>query len=403
MYSLKRAADPKRSSFASDYAAFRTIEALDAATVRVVLSAPVPGLLALLVNNHGGNIVCRAAVEALGDGFARRPIGTGPFMFESYTASRNVTLAANPAYFRGKPKLEKIVFTYVPSDASRDLAFIAGELDVAYGRTEQPWIDRMARVPGAVVDVFDPSELGLLIPNVTVPPLNDIRVRQALAHAISRAELVRFRGAAAAREGRSVVPTGYLGMTEDVALLPYDPERARALLREAGYPNGIKLRSIITNISNGLTLMEVIQAQLRRAGITLELDVVEHATYHEKIRQDLSPLVYYGAARIPIAGIYLTQFFHSRSIVGTPGAVTNFSHCAGADRDIDAAAVEPDPERQKQYWKAAQQTLMAEVCGIPLIEVPRVWVRRATLEYGHKLLGSLSNGPQIDETTHFRP
>ena len=402
-YSLRRAADPKRSIFASDYTAFRSIEAVDPATVRIALASPVPGFLALLVNYHGGAVVCRAAAEAMGDGFSRHPVGTGPFMFGSYSAGRSVTLLANPAYFRGPPRLGQIVFNYIPSDASRDLAFIAGEIDLSYGRTEQPWIDRMAKVPGVIVDVADPSELGLLIPNVTVPPLNDLRVRQAIAYAVSRPEMVRFKGAAAAKEARSVVPIGYLGMTDEVALLPHDLEKAKTLLREAGYPNGFAIRSIVTNLSNGLSLMQVIQAQLRRAGITLELDVVEHATYHEKIRQDLSPIVYYSAARIPVAGIYLAQFFHSRSIVGRPAAVTNFSHCTSADAAIDAAAVEPDPARQKQLWHQAQQTLMAEVCAIPLIEVPRVWVRRATLDYGHQWQGSLSNGPQIDETSHFKP
>jgi len=82
----------------------------------------------------------------------------------------------------------------------------------------------------------------------------------------------------------------------------------------------------------------VFQAELKKAGINLDMQVVEHATYHQQIRQDLSPIVYYSAARFPIADVTLTQFFHSRSIVKTPTAVTNFSHCDVADKEIDCGA-----------------------------------------------------------------
>ena len=125
-------------------------------------------------------------------------------------------------------------------------------------------------------------------------------------------------------------------------LLPYDPEKAKALLKEAGYPNGLTIKIIHTNLPGMLAMMEVTQAQLRKVGITLDMEVVEHATYHANIRKDMSPIVHYSAARFPVADVYLTQFYHSRSIVGTPTAVTNFSHCNDADAEIDAARVEPD-------------------------------------------------------------
>jgi len=195
------------------------------------------------------------------------------------------------------------------------------------------------------------------------------------------------------------VPFGYFGYSEDVPLLPHDPARAKRLLAEAGHPNGITVRSIITNLSNGLTVAQVIQEQLRRAGIDLQLEVVEHATYHARIRQNLSPIVYCSAARFPVADIYLKQFFHSSAIVGRPNAVTNFSHCEIADREIDAADAATDEATRLRLWAEAQRKLIAEICAIPLIEVRRAWARRVALDYGHEVEGSLSNGPVIDERT----
>jgi peptide/nickel transport system substrate-binding protein len=120
------------------------------------------------------------------------------------------------------------------------------------------------------------------------------------------------------------------------------------------------------------------------------------------IRQDLSPLVYYGAARFPVADIYLTQFFLSRSIVKTPGAVTNFSHCDVADKEIDAARVETDRAKQLALWAEAQKKIVAAVCAVPMFETLQVYARHDNLDYGYKLTGSLSLGPKVTEATHFQ-
>jgi peptide/nickel transport system substrate-binding protein len=401
VYSLARAGDPKRSAFSSDFKDFDKVEAVDKYTVKIALKNPVPSLLGLVINYQGGNMVCKKAAEEMGEDFQKKPIGTGPFMFEEYKSKESVTLVANKQYFRGAPKLDKIVYRYVYSDSSRDLAFTSGEIDLTYGKQDQTWVDRMKKEKGVIVDVFDPGELSTLYLNVSKPPLDDLKIRQAIAYAINRDQIVQFKGKDISRAAKSVVPIGYLGQSDDVPLLPYDPEKAKALLKEAGHPDGITIHVIHTNLPGMLSMMEVVQAQLRKVGINLDMEVVEHATFHAEIRKDKSPIVHYAAARFPVADTYLTQFFHSRSIVGTPTAVTNFSHCNDADAEIDAARIEPDRAKQKALWKTAQQKLMAKVCGIPIYEQPQIWARHANLDYGFKLEGSLSLGPPIDETTHF--
>jgi len=143
--------------------------------------------------------------------------------------------------------------------------------------------------------------------------------------------------------------------------------------------------------------MQIVQAQLKKVGIDLQLDVVDHPTFHAQIRKDLSPVVMYAAARLPVADVYLTQFYHSRSIVGTPTAVTNFSHCSVADQDIDGARATTDPAKQKALWKDAQVKLVKEVCAVPLYEQLQVWAHRDKFSYGYKLDASLTLGPIINE------
>ncbi len=401
VFSLLRAANPKTSAFATDFAAFDTVEAPDPATVRITLKQAVPSLLGIVTNYAGGYIVCKRAVDERGEGFARAPVGSGPFAFRSLAPNQSLNLVAHDAYFRGAPKLKAIVYRFLPSDASRDLAFQSGELDLTSGVQDQTWINRMHRMPHVVVDVFEPGELSQLSLNVTAKPLDDIRVRQAIAYAVNRPELVQWKGRDVARMPESVIPIGYLGFTADNGLPQHDLAKARQLLSDAGYPHGLTIKMIHTQLPDMLATMQVVQAQLQKAGITLDLQLVEHPTYHQMIRKDLSPIVFYDAARFPVADIYLTQFFDSHSIVGTPTAVTNFSHCSVADQEIEAARTEPDAAKQLALWATAQRKIIADVCAVPLIETLQVWARTDRLAYGFDLKGSLSLGPLITEQTHF--
>ena len=398
VFSLLRAADPDISSVSSDYSAFETIEALDDRTIRITLSHAIPSVLGVLANYHGGMIVSRAAVEALGERFASQPVGTGPFEFSELNEGEFLRLVANEDYFRGTPSLDSITYRYVPSASGRELAFQAGELDLFYGTREDAWIERM-QAAGTQIDVFGPSQMRTLHLNRTIEPLNDIRVRQAIAHAVNREELVAFVGSFVAREAVSPVPLGYLGHAEETGVLPHDLDRARALLAEAGYPDGITIPVAITESPALNTAMQVLQAQLARADITIELEVMEHRSWHAAIRDDASSLVLYGAARFPVADTYLTQFYHSDAAVGTETAVTNFSHCAVADDQITAARSETDPEQQLRLWEEAQRLIVEDVCAIPLFELLEVWARSPAVDFGYQIEGAIWGGPAIDEMT----
>ena len=402
VFSLKRAAAKESSAFSSDYAAFDKVEAPDKYTVKITLKEPVPSLLGVVMNYHGGNMVCKRAVEQMGkEGFAKRPIGTGPFMFAEYVPQQYAKVVANPTYFRGKPKLTEILYRFIPSDSSRDLAFQAGEVDMILGRQEQAWVDRMTATPGIKVVPMGPAEMSMIHLNMSQPPLDDIRVRQAVAHAIDRNAIWQFRGKNISRPAVSVVPAGYLGTDEKAALLPFDLAKAKQLLAVAGHPNGVTIKAINTTLPSMLSFTEAVQAQLRKAGITLEIQPVEHATFHQQIRQDLSQFVHFQAARFPVADVYLTQFFHSRSIVKAPTAVTNFSHCAVADAEIDQARAEPSKERQVELWKTAQEKIIKEVCAVPVNEMMQLWAYRDSLDLGYELKASLNLGPPVLETTRF--
>jgi peptide/nickel transport system substrate-binding protein len=401
VFSLRRAMNPDISAFANDFKAVESVEATGPYEVTVTLSNPVPSLLGLLVPYHGGNMVCQDAVEALGEDFQRTPIGTGPFMFDEYQPQQYVKLVANEEYFRGAPNIKEIYYRYIPSDASRDLAFQAGEIDMIYGKQDQTWVERISEIPNTKVAVMKPGEMSVLHLNMSRPPLDDQRVRQAIAHALNRDAMVQFKGEDVTLPAVSPVPEGYLGYTDDVPTYDYDIEKARALLEEAGHPDGVTVKAIHTTLPGMLSTIEAVQALLAEAGIDLDIELVEHATFHSQIREDASDVVHYSAARFPIADVYLSQFFHSDAIVGTPTAVTNFSHCDVADDEIEQARVETDPERQKELWAEAQRKIMEAVCAVPIYQNLQLWAWNDALDLGAEVEGSLNLSPPVTEQARF--
>ncbi|MBY3101266.1 polyamine ABC transporter substrate-binding protein [Rhizobium laguerreae] len=402
VFSLDKARDPKRSAFANDYSAIQKVEAVDARTVRITLSKHVPSLLGLLSNYSGGFIISKKAFEERGDEFKRRPVGFGPFQVESISPGQSVTLTANGDYFRGKPKLSKITYRFLNNNSARDLAFESGEIDVEQGQQDQRWLQRLTANPNVQVDTVEPAELNMIHINITKPPFNDFRVRQALAHAVNAAQIVKYRGERVNRVALSAIPSNNLGFNPDPGVLEYNPAKSRALLAEAGFPDGLTVTMINSQLSGLENLGQLLQAQFADAGITLNIQPVEHATYHEMIRKDLSPIVLYGAARFPIADTYLTQFYHSNSAIGKATAVTNFSHCDVADKQIDDARVETDPNKQIELWKEAQKLIVTKVCAIPTTDNLGVWARTNKLDWGFELKGSMPSAPLVTEQTYFK-
>jgi peptide/nickel transport system substrate-binding protein len=410
VYSLERAADAERSAYAGEYTGM-SFEAVDEYTVKITLDKPIsPALLLPKVADYaGGFIVCKKAVEDLGDeAFKTHPVGTGPFMFARYIPMERTILASNDQYFRGQPDLDGVEVYYIPDISSRELGLQKGELDVVEGLREQPWIDKMKGLPNTAVDTFGPGETVVLHLDTAKDPLGDLKVRQAIAYALRRDDFLAFFGADPSEPLYSAVPLKYLpgGLTKDEAaeaglLYEVDREKAKALLAEAGFAEGFSMEANTSERASYRKTYESIQAQLREVGIALELKVVDHSTMHTLIRDDANPVVIYIAWR-PNADVFLTRFYHSASIVVTGAKPdTNFSHYTGIDDLIEAARVEADPDKQVELWKEAQTKILEEAVAYPLFVLGFVFARNPGVEWGYELKSTLALYPQVTEQTRL--
>jgi peptide/nickel transport system substrate-binding protein len=421
LFSLKRAANKDTSAYAGEYSGF-SFEAVDPQTVKITIDKPVsdPLFLAKFSNYAGGFIVCKKAIETKGeDWFKTNPVGTGPFKFDSYEPRQKVVMAANPKYFRGAPVLKKVNARFMPDVSSREFGLQTGELDIIEGLKEDKWIEKVSTFKDVKAPTFGPCETQMLFFNMSKPPFNDLRVRKAFSYALSRDIIANFMGKSLAVPIYSpALATPALGaLTKEEALkagVVYDNnvEQAKKLLAEAGFPNGIKTEAIVSEMSSSYQKpMVAIQALVRKAGIDMQVKIVDHASFHSQIRENASPIVYYAAWR-PNVDVYLSQFFHSDSVVVKgKKPITNFSNYGLVDANgdgktdsvdhlIEQARWELNAQKQEALWKEAQIQILKDVVAVPIIRLKYTFPQKSYVDLGYPLEWSWQTySPQITEKT----
>ena len=421
LFSLKRAANKDTSAYAGEYSGF-SFEAVDPQTVKITIDKPIsdPLFLAKFSNYAGGFIVCRKAIETKGeDWYKTNPVGTGPFKFDSYEPRQKVVMAANPKYFRGAPVLKKVTARFMPDVSSREFGLQTGELDIIEGLKEDKWIEKVSTFKDVKAPTFGPCETQMLFFNMSKPPFNDLRVRKAFSYALSRDIIANFMGKSLAVPIYSpALATPAPGaLTKDEALkagVVYDNnvEQAKKLLAEAGFPNGIKTEAIVSEMSSSYQKpMVAIQALVRKAGIDMQVKIVDHASFHSQIRENASPIVYYAAWR-PNVDVYLSQFFHSDSVVVKgKKPITNFSNYGLVDANgdgktdsvdhlIEQARWELNAQKQEALWKEAQIQILKDAVAVPIIRLKYTFPQKSYVDLGYPLEWSWQTySPQITEKT----
>ena len=405
-FSLERN-NHNQAQWRRDYENIKEITIVDRHTIQITLKKIDPFFLSKLANWRGGFVLCKKALEGLPkERFLINPtqseiIGTGPFVFESYTPKDKIILIRNEDFFLGSPIIERVIFNYMPLMVTRELALMKREIDAMFGNANENWVNMMKQ-RGLVVDAAGPVIGAVLHFNPTLKPLNDVRVRKAICYAIDRNQIVKFLGETITKPMLSPIPNGYYGQT--ISGLPtyeYDPEKAKRLLEEADLSKGFSLDVFVSQLDWYKDRMIIIQQQLKKVGVNLNLKTVEHSIYHKNTRSNLSPLVLYAAKRFPTAGIYLQEFYHSSSIVGTPTAVTNFSHYDKIDNMIDKASLEMDEGKLLGLYHEAQRKIMEDAAAYPIDCQPQILARQPYVHLGYELKDSLNYFYQISHDSYI--
>jgi peptide/nickel transport system substrate-binding protein len=281
-------------TYAGNWTLASNVEKVDDYTVKISTGKPNAMLLptmawnwAMIPENWGG----KTQQE-----FAQSPIGTGPFVFKEWIKGDRLVVTANPNYWRqGYPKVEQVVFRFMPEAATRVAAVQTGEIDIAPRLTSEDAKSLLGVEGVTIVRYPVDRSYYLAFNNLSTgkgTPIENPKVRQALAYAIDMDGIIDavFDGFATRSVG--FVGPGNLGF-DGAEPVPYDPEKAKALLAEAGYPNGFEIGMACPDAGYP-KINEVCQAiseQLNAIGVKNELELQEANAYWDReAKKELPPL-----------------------------------------------------------------------------------------------------------------
>jgi len=257
---------------ANEFAMIDAIDAPDDRTLVLTLAQPAPALLDSLASGWGA-ILPAALIEA-GHDFGNRPVGTGPFVFREWVRDSFVRLAANPDYHQGAPAVDEVVIRFVADAAVQWQGLQTGEFHIAIDVASVDWpaIEADARF----VLEQGPSGLALVSAlNNRRPYLDDARVRRALNYAVDAETIMEVAYGGGFTIG-TFMEAGSPWLPDFVEPYPYDPERARELLRAAGVPQGWTLDLALPQpFEPHIVAGQMIQDYLSEVGVTAQIRVVE--------------------------------------------------------------------------------------------------------------------------------
>jgi peptide/nickel transport system substrate-binding protein len=277
-HTFDRIRDPASASpSATMFASVKEVTVVDRLTVRFDLHAPSAAFLSYLATNPTGVIVPRGVGE-----LATKPVGTGPFVFESYQPNQQFTLKANPSYYEaGLPYLDTVVFRFFKDQASLTSALRSKAIDMTWFKDPKVSAQIVRTSPDLVSAPGKTTRTFPVWMNMKAAPLNDVRVRRALSLATDRAACLQTVLGGSGKVA-AMVPESHVGGYDGAGEMPYyktDIAAAKRLLAEAGHANGIDLGDYLVVAANPLDVScaQILQQQWAEAGIKVAIKPMETA------------------------------------------------------------------------------------------------------------------------------
>jgi peptide/nickel transport system substrate-binding protein len=338
--------DPERKTRQRPtYVAFKEARVDDAYTVSIITHKPYAIVLTQLQYLM---IVPPGYIKQVGwDEFGQKPVGTGAFKFKEWERDVRVVLEANDAYWKGKPKVRTVAFRAIPEDASRIAAVQRGEVDiidaVPYDR-----IKELQASPTVKISQRQGEQVYVGLDTLRVEPFKKREVRHALNHAVNVEAMVKnlLLGYAVRLNGPMFPTTP--GYDDKQPPYAYDPDRAKRLLAQAGYPNGFDVEFAVSpafqGIAKGTEVGEAIAGQLGRVGVRAKLNVQDSAAIFSAYSAKKLQMYLFAWKSSPESGRHLETLLHSK----TRGY---YYQNPEADQLIDAYFAALDPKKRQEIGR----------------------------------------------------
>jgi len=338
----------------------KAVEVLSEERVAFLLNEPRASFLSILTAG-AASIVSPTAVMKWGPDYPTHPVGTGPFRFASWDRGQRVVLEKNPTYWKYPVKVERVIYRPIVEDQARLTELLTGTLDVIVG-VPADFVSQLEQNAKITLLKQVGAHVWYLGMNNQKKPFDDKRVRQALNYAVNKDAIVKdvLKGTGAASRG-PVLP-GTWGADPALKAYPYDPERAKKLLAEAGYPNGFSTTLWVPESGSGMqapvAMSTVMQSNLKAVGVNVSLQTMEWGAYLAKLRtkeQELFALSWMAGTEDPDMVMYPLLHSSQWTPVGPNRALYKN---ARFDALLQQARLTTDQAKRAQLYKEAQRILV---------------------------------------------
>jgi glutathione transport system substrate-binding protein len=358
--SFDRAANPENHlKRASLYAPIKTTEVVDDYTVKITLNAPFGAFINNLAHQAFA-ISSPKAIAEYGKDLGRHPVGTGPYKFASWATPDTLKVVKNDNYWKpGLPKVDSITIRSVPENGARLAMLQAGEAQYIY-----PMPPELTKVveKDPKIDVVNAHSIfaRYVALNTMRKPFDDVRVRHALNYAVDKQAFMKVVFAGYAVPMDAPLPTALPGHSTQSASYAYDPKKAKALLAEAGYPNGFETTLWGGNSTITQRGLQFLQQQLAAVGVKASVEPLESGTaaakvWNVKTPEEATTLMYYTgwSASTGDADWGLRPLFYGKAFPPTLFNTAYYSNKV-VDAAIEAGLTTADAAKREEAYKVAQ-------------------------------------------------
>jgi peptide/nickel transport system substrate-binding protein len=374
IYSFNRIKDPATASpYAAELSGIVSMEAPDPYTLIIELDAPNGNFLHTVANYHQGQIVSQKAIEEAGDQVRWKPIGTGPYYLDSIDVSSQIVLKRHEDYYKGPAPIETIVFNIIKDEATATIALRNGEVDLMMRANQEENLATLKAEGFTMNSVMNYAAV-IAVLNPEFEPFAKPQVRKAMAHAVDYAAITQAISPSLTQPHHSLLMPWMDVYTEDIATYEFDPEKAKALLAEAGYPDGFTFKNLGTS-AQGVTELQQFQIDyLSQVGINMEMELVDTPTFNQRRNAGEFDM----ASRLLPAvnpDMILFSFLHPDNMVpnGLNGARYNNPEVTSL---LEAARAEPDKAAAFELYKKVQQIVADEAAYLATYSSNVFWPGR---------------------------
>ena len=347
-----------------------SVEVVDPATVAFNLKQPFPGLLGML-GQREGFMVSPTAVQKAGADFGSKPVGTGAFLFKEWVRGNHITVERNPDYWdREKPYLDRVVFQDIGGSVVGVQRLVTGEVDFVSELSPQD----VRQIEGRSDIRLDPDPVGRWISlqwQVDKPPFNNPALRQAIAHAIDRKRVVDILTGGKAQIAEGSTPKGLWWFDPALKSYDYNPGKAKELLSQAGYPNGLDLTMAAPTVTMFQQLDQLLQEQLKAIGINVTLEPAPVSDWYARVVQQKINFTPQRWSQRPDPDGLFYILFHSKGYANS----TNYKN-PELDALLDKARALTDTEARKPLYRQTQEIMTRDLPYVPLffsLEYAALW------------------------------